>query len=487
MQWLLRPWAALLLGALLSFSSGLMADETAPGGSPVEETQATSPAPAPNTPQALVDKYRPQLERLHYVMDMIKAQGAVPVEDEDLIMGGLKGMMKKLDPYSVYLSDKENKKWKEHLAGEFGGLGITIGIEDNVLTVISPLEDTPAWRAGLQSGDQIIKIEGESTDGITIDDAVGKMRGLKGTTCNITIFRASENTTTDYAIVRDIIKIKSVKSAPLNDRVGYVRISNFQEHTSQELREAIAALHQGPDGKDHLQGLVLDLRGNSGGLLKEANAVADIFLKEGLVVYTQGRQANNRRNYVARTDGTEPDYPMVVLVNKGSASASEIVTGALKDHRRALVVGQTTFGKGSVQNFFPLTNGDSLKMTTQHYFTPNGNNIHLLGIKPDVSVEPLPRNVIAEMRRTREEAGEEALENGSSMSKPMREADLPGHLKNEEGYEEEGGAVPDSYRAQLEKINVDYDLDTQLQRAVGLLQGFSAIAGPPKVLDRMPN
>lgn len=302
---------------------------------------------------------------------------------KDLIYGGLKGMLQSLDPHSQFMTPEEFKEMKEDTSGHFGGLGITIGIRDSVLTVISPMEDTPAFRAGLLSGDKIIEIDGESTDGIVMHDALKKLRGEPGTDVTIKIYRPENQEIKEHTITRAIINVASVKDARVLDGgIGYVRLTQFGEETSGELQKALDELVS-----QHVRALVLDLRGNPGGLLSAAVEVSQKFLKNGdLIVFTRGRNDRVEHSYRARGRKGFPKMPMAILINGGSASASEIVAGALQDNQRATLVGEKSFGKGSVQSVLPLEDSSAIRLTTAKYYTPSERVIHENGIEPDIVV-----------------------------------------------------------------------------------------------------
>ncbi len=324
-------------------------------------------------------------EAIHY----IETNYVKDVKPQDLIYSAIKGMTSDLDPHSVFLTPDMYKEMKVETKGEFGGLGIEITMKDGVLTIVSPIEDTPAWRAGLKAGDKIIKIDGKPTKGMTLMDAVKKLRGPKGTKVTITILREGVDKPFDVTIVRDIIKIKSVRYKWINekDKIGYIKIRSFQEKTTKELDEAFYKLYD-----QGLKALILDLRNNPGGLLSQAVSVSDRFLKGGqLIVYVKGKWATDNLRFKSHNVGTYPYVPMVILVNAGSASAAEIVTGALKAHKRAVVIGERTFGKGSVQTVFPLSDGSALKLTTAYYYTPDNICIEEKGIEPDFVV---PENLV---------------------------------------------------------------------------------------------
>ncbi len=324
-------------------------------------------------------------EAIHY----IESNYVKDVDPKDLIYSAIKGITSDLDPHSVFLTPDMYKEMRVETKGEFGGLGIEITMKNGVLTIVSPIEGTPAWKAGLKAGDKIIKINGQPTRGMTLMDAVKKLRGPKGTKVTITIMREGVDKPFDVTIVRDIIKIKSVKYKWLDKKagIGYIKIRSFQENTTKELDSAFNTLY-----KDGLKGLVLDLRNNPGGLLSQAVSVSDRFLKGGkLIVYVKGKGSTENLKFMSHDVGTYPYVPLVILVNAGSASASEIVTGALKAHKRAVVMGERTFGKGSVQTVFPLSDGSALKLTTAYYYTPDNICIEGKGIEPDFVI---PENLV---------------------------------------------------------------------------------------------
>ncbi len=321
------------------------------------------------------------------VMNKVKKLYVEEVDTDELIQAAIKGMMKKLDPHSALLTPQAYREMQVDTRGKFEGLGIVIAIRDEVLTVISPIDDTPAFKAGIKEGDKILKIDGETTKGITLMDAVGKLRGPKGTKVTIAIMREEFTESREFTITRDVIKIPSIKSKMLEDGYGYVRITQYQERTNQDLEKSLRELESSPGG---LKGLILDLRRNPGGLLEQAAKVADRFLDSGLIVYTEGRTPSSNLKRVAHKENSHSNYPMVVLVNKGTASGSEIVAGALQDNGRAVIMGTKTFGKGSVQTIFPLREGLGLRLTTAKWYTPDGSSIHDEGITPDIIIE-LPK------------------------------------------------------------------------------------------------
>jgi len=341
--------------------------------------------------------------------------------------------------------------------GSFGGLGIEITLRDGILTVVSPIEDTPAFRAGVVAGDQIIKIEDEFTKDMTLMQAVKLMRGPKGTDIRLTIRREGEPEWIDVKLTREVIQIKSVKHRVLDPGYGYLRLTQFQERTSVEANKAIDSMaKESPDG---LRGLVLDLRNNPGGLLSQAVSVSDIFLDSGMVVYTEGRRDNQAQKFYAHAANSRTDFPMIVLVNGGSASASEIVAGALQDHRRAIVLGTQTFGKGSVQTILPVQ-GESpnaksaIRLTTARYFTPNGRSIQATGITPDIVMDPRP-----------------AVARGAGGPQMIRERNLPRHLLGGDAGDKPDGDEPKE--AATEPAKDEAPVDAQLQRALELLKSWN--------------
>src|SRR5690348_14290433 len=336
--------------------------------------------------QALPDDTYKELQTFANVLAIVQKNYVEPVSTKRLINGAIAGMLSSLDPHSAYLTPDLYRDLEVETRGSFGGLGIEITIKNDVLTVVSPIEGTPAYAAGIKSGDQIIKINNDFTKGMTLTDAVKMMHGPKGSTIHLTLHREGIPQLFNIAVTRDVIKIQSVKAKPIKDGFDYIRITTFQDGTVEDVSKAIDKFTKQDHG--HVKGLVLDLRDNPGGLLNQAVSVADAFLDGGLVVYTQGRLESQQQKYFAHKKGNFSDYPMVVLVNGGSASASEIVAGALQDQRRAIIEGTQTFGKGSVQTILPLDDDSALRLTTARYFTPNGRSIQAVGITPDVVVEP---------------------------------------------------------------------------------------------------
>jgi carboxyl-terminal processing protease len=378
------------------------------------------------------------------VVGIVKENYTEEVDTEELIYGAVKGMLRGLDPHSSFLTRDEYSEMQVDTKGAFGGIGIEIGIKEGVLTVISPIEDTPAFRAGVKAGDMIIKINDKLTKDMTLSDAVKLMRGPKGTDVTIWIMREGFDELKPFELTRAIIKIKSVRSRVLEEGFGYVRIAQFQENTTTELEKALKEFASKTGG---LKGLVLDLRNNPGGLLQQAVRVSDLFLKSGVIVSTKGRAPGQDMSFEAKSAGTHTGFPIIVIVNHGSASASEIVAGALQDHDKAVILGTRTFGKGSVQTIIPLADGSAVRLTTSKYYTPSGTSIQAKGIEPDIVV------------------GEEVREH-------IKEEDLEGHLEEEAPPEDE------------EKIKVEEKTaarvggeDIQLKRALDYLKSWYIFQG----------
>jgi carboxyl-terminal processing protease len=338
---------------------------------------------------AVEDSYE-RLKIFAEVLSLIQANYVEETKPGDLVHGGIKGMLETLDPHSSFMPPDVFKEMQVETQGSFGGLGIEITVKDRQLTVVAPIEGTPADRAGIQPGDRIVRIDGNPTKDMTLMEAVRKLRGPRGTSVVLTILREESPGPSDMKLIREIIEVKSVKAKSLGDNIAYVRIASFQERTGRDLVKAIEQLAQ-----NGMNAMVLDLRNNPGGLLNQAVQVTDLFLEKGqLIVYTEGRAKNQDLRFVAEHATEIPKVPMVILVNGGSASASEIVAGALQDWKRAVLLGTKTFGKGSVQTVIPLSDGSGLRLTTARYYTPNGRAIHSGGLMPDIVVE-VPRPGVA--------------------------------------------------------------------------------------------
>ncbi len=378
------------------------------------------------------------------VFERIKNAYVEPVDDAKLMEDAVRGMLAGLDPHSAYLEPDAFSDLQSHTSGEFGGLGIEVGMEDGFIRVIAPIDDTPAQRAGVKAGDLIIKLGDQPVQGMGLADAVKLMRGKPGSELRLTVMREGEDKPLEIVVVRDIIRVASVKQRMLDGGIGYLRITQFQVNTGKDLQSAIAKLKAEGD----LNGVVLDLRNNPGGVLRAAVEVCDAFLDQGLIVYTQGRVANSELRYSATSNTLIDDsVPIVVLINQGSASASEIVAGALQDQARAIIMGVDSFGKGSVQTILPLTKHRALKLTTARYYTPLGRSIQAQGIVPDIYVA-------------------EADVNLKDSGNFIKERDLSGHLENAKAI------TPDSSEA-LESSVVESDF--QLYEALNLLKGLVVV------------
>jgi len=384
------------------------------------------------------------------VLSLVQRDYTEEKDSKELIYNAIKGMISRLDPHSSFLDPDEYKEMKIDTRGVFGGVGIQIGIKHKILTVIAPIEDTPAWKAGIKANDKIVKIEKKSTRDMTLDEAVSLMRGPKGKDVTIYIMREGFEKPKAFTIKRDIIKIKSVKFKKKEDNIGYIRIAQFQKNTSSDLRKALVKIKP---KKGELSGLILDLRNNPGGLLQEAVAVSNFFLKSGLIVYTKGRGGEQNMVFKADAKGTQPNYPIIVLVNGGSASASEIVSGALQDHKRAVILGETTFGKGSVQTIVPLSDGSALRLTTAKYYTPSGRSIQAKGIEPDIVV------------------------GASGNRHHLKEKDLSGHLAAEGSKKKKKGNTVKKIHIVENKAPEVKGEDIQLERALEYLKSWYIFKG----------
>ena len=383
------------------------------------------------------------------VFNQIRLSYVEPIDDKTLLENAVKGMLTGLDPHSAYLDGKNFDDLKESTSGEFGGLGLEVGTENGYIKIISPIDDTPASRAGLESGDLIIKLDDKAVKDMSLDTAIKLMRGPKGSKINLTIIRQGRQQPFDITLTRDIIKVTAVRAKLLAPGFGYLRIAQFQAQTGENTAKQISQLIK--DNKAPLKGLVVDLRNNPGGILQASVKVVDNFINDGLIVYTEGRLKNSEARYHASEGDMLDGAPIVVLINGGSASASEIVAGALQDHNRAVIMGTDSFGKGSVQTVIPLTKDTAIKLTTALYYTPDGRSIQAQGIHPDIEVK---------------RAKIEALESAQHLT----EADLSGHLNNGNGGDENNGRQ----RAERESETLFND-DNQLYEALNLLKGINIL------------
>ncbi len=364
------------------------------------------------------------------VIGVIQDNYAESVDAKELIYNAIKGMVKGLDPHSSFLTPDEYSEMQIETKGSFGGIGIEIGMRDNMLTVVSPIEDTPAFKAGILAGDRIVKIGDKYTKDLTLNEAVSLMRGLKDTPVTIYIMREGFQSPKAFTIIRATIKVKSVKFRPLEEGYGYIRLVQFQENTTEELGVALKEL-KGKNGT--LKGLVLDLRNNPGGLLDEAVSVSNEFLDSGIIVYTKGRVQGKDIKFTADTARMQPDFPIIVLVNGGSASASEIVAGALQDHKRAIILGTTTFGKASVQTIISLADGSAVRLTTAKYYTPSGRSIQARGIEPDIVVGEVVKEHLKEKDLERHLLPEDGPADKNEGNSPVGARIIEAFAKGEEG------------------------------------------------------
>jgi len=416
------------------------------------------------TARAVAQETYQYLEVFNQAVDIIQKRYVKEVEIKELYYGAIQGMLARLDPHSIHLPAEAFKDMKIDITGEFGGLGIEVGLRQGQLMIISPIEDTPAWRAGIKAGDLIIKIDGASTEGITLTDAVHKMRGKRGAPVILAIIREGWVEPKNFTIVRDIITIKSVKKTEMIDgKYGYIRLITFNVKSGQEVQQAMQTLTARAGGK--LAGLILDIRYNPGGPLEQALEVADTFIAEGPIVSIKGRNPEDNKTFYAQKPNNYSGFPMIVIVNNGSASASEIVAASLQDTGRALILGTKTYGKGSVQSLFTLKDGSGIKLTTAYYYAPSGRSIQAEGIKPDVEVEELSpeQEALLEKERARQEQarfGEEKLPRYLTQEDVM-----PGETIGPEKPLEKEKPVKKTFE---EEIMSDY----QLRRAVELLRGW---------------
>lgn len=426
-----------VLGTMLSLGHGVLADRNADTAAlPLED-----------------------LRTFTEIFAKIKNDYVEPVADKTLLENAIRGMLAGLDPHSAYLVPEDYRELQAGTSGEFGGLGIEVGMEDGFVKVIAPIDDTPAKRAGVEAGDLIIRLDETPVKGMSLAEAVKIMRGKPGTDITLTIVREGEEKPLKITITRDVIKITSVKSEMVEPGYGYLRITQFQSRTGESLRDQVSKLKEASNGQ--LKGLVLDLRSNPGGVLSAAVSVSDAFLKKGVIVYTEGRLDDAKLKFNAKPTDILDGAPIVVLVDGGSASASEIVAGALQDHKRAIIMGDKTFGKGSVQTILPMENGSALKLTTARYYTPFGTSIQAKGIEPDIKLDRLKIT----------------LDDISDNSSRVKEADLARHLTNgdeENGKNKSGADAEKSKKDQAKKeplVRRDYGL----YQAINLLKGLNIL------------
>lgn len=434
--------AGMFLGLSVALTHGVWADRTAA----VQLSDQVGTLPVKD------------LQTFVEILNRVKADYVEEVSDQKLFENAIRGMLDGLDPHSAYLDAEEFKEMTISTSGKFGGLGIEVQMQDGFVRVVAPIDDTPAARAGMQPGDLIVKIDGAPVKGLTLTDAVNKMRGEPGTRIKLTVVRQTEPQPMSVELTRDVIKVSSVRSRMLEDKLGYVRISTFASSTGQNLDTEIKKLQKEAGGE--LDGLILDLRNNPGGVLNAAVEVSDTFLEAGAIVSIKGRELDANREFNATAGDALDGRPVVVMVNSGSASASEIVAGALQDHRRAVLIGSKTFGKGSVQTILPLQNSAAIKLTTARYYTPSGRSIQAEGIEPDIKVRRLKLSQVED--------------NGLT---PVTEADLTRHLDNGKGADKDAEADDDTDEAaaSLESADEAEDLaetDYTLYESLNLLKAL---------------
>ena len=425
-----------------------------------------------NTTANSINTYE-KLKTFSEVLSLIESSYVEKVDSKALIEGAIGGLVKSLDPHTTYLPPEAYQEMQVQTSGKFGGLGMEISIRKGVLTVISPIEDTPAFNAGIQAGDKIIKIEEDSTLDMSLIDAVSRLRGEIGSAVNITVFREGLEAPLLVKIVRDIIKVQSVKKKVYNNNIGYIKIRSFAKTTTKDLDAVLTNFENKGITK-----LILDVRNNPGGLLNQAVEVSDRFLEnENLIVYTKGRTEDQNMRFTTHDRVKRVKYPMIILVNGGSASASEIVAGALQDLGRAVILGTSTFGKGSVQTIIPLSDGSALRLTTARYYTPSGRVIQENGIIPDIVVVNQPLSSID--KKDENKLDKEPAEK-ERMRRFLRERDLKKHLKGKtsiEGKDSDDlkGAVPIKEEKNIGQLEEDLEKDSQLRQAVSLLSGWDVM------------
>lgn len=429
---------ALVVALCLSGLSG------SPGLAAAQESEAPAAEALP------VDEIRTFAE----VFTKVKKDYVEELGDADLLESAIKGLLEGLDPHSSYLDEEAYLALQEGTTGQFGGLGIEVGMEDGFIKVISPIDDTPAQQAGIQAGDLIIRLDETPVKGLSLSEAVNRMRGEPGTDITLTIVREGEEKPLKIAITRDLIKVRSVRSRTLAPGFGYLRISHFQIHTAEDARVALQKLKE--DNDNELQGLVIDLRNNPGGTLSGAVGVSDLFLNKGLIVYTKGRIEDSNLSFHAKPADMLNGAPIVALVNAGSASASEIVAGALQDHQRGVVMGQRTFGKGSVQSVLTISNNAALKLTTALYYTPSGRSIQAEGIEPDIVIDRVKIEAIG---------GEADI---------ITEENLNQHLKGEENDEQDEEL--DEAAVKARETQTMLEKDYALRQALNVLKGLKILS-----------
>ncbi|OGP66755.1 MAG: peptidase S41 [Deltaproteobacteria bacterium RBG_13_47_9] len=408
------------------------------------------------------------------VLGLLQRDYVEETNSKDLVYGAIKGMLETLDPHSAFMPPNTYKEMQEETKGRFEGIGIEIEMKNSILTVVSPIVDTPAFKAGIQAGDQIVKIEGEPTKNLTLLDSVKRLRGPKGSNVTISIMREGFTKPQEFTLIRDVIPVKSVRYELLEKEYGYIRVTQFQEKTDSEFEKAMKALEE--ETKGSLKGLILDLRNNPGGLLDQAVKVTDRFVESGLIVSVEGRREDQKIKFYAHPEGTVNHYPLILLINGGSASGAEIVAGAIQDHGRGILLGTQTFGKGSVQTIFPLKDGSGLRLTTARYYTPNGRSIQAKGIVPDIAVKPSQtegeKAVPVPKFPSERDLERHLIDVGKGLPKekepPQEKEPTTEQLKKEETKKEE---------SKKEETKEKKPTDIQLERALELLKSWEIFKG----------
>lgn len=400
------------------------------------------------------EKTYKQLEIFSNVLSILQENYVEEIDTQKAVDGAIQGLLLTLDPHSSYLKPEELKDLQEETSGSFSGIGIEITIKDGILTVISPIEGTPADKAGIKANDLIVEIDGQKTKDMSSDEAIKRLRGTRGSKVNITIQREGENQLRPMTLVRDVIPIHSVKASFLTPGFAYFRVTNFQSHTTRDFKKELIGLQK----KQNIRGLILDLRNNPGGLLNQAVSVSDIFLRKGTIVSTKGRTEDQNMVFQAHSTADDAGMPIVVLINEGSASASEIVAGAIQDHKRGVIVGTRSFGKGSVQTIIPLPDGAGLRMTTARYYTPANRSIQALGINPDVEIS----------------AQEPAKEDSPADEETLRETDLKNHIKDQKDLPPAAMAIDPETKERLKN-------DPQLNTALNILKSLDLFSSYRKL------
>ncbi len=441
-----------MLRILLSLSMGfIFLSSLAQADEPNTEVAATESQPIAEQDQRLPLR---ELRLFTQVFEQIRQGYVEEVSDTQLLENAIAGLLTELDPHSVYLNEESYGDLEENSSGEYGGLGLEVATQDGVIRVVSPIDDSPAAEAGIEAGDLIIKMNDNPVRGMSLQKAIEKMRGEQGTSIKLTVYREGEDDTMDIDVVRDIIQVSAVRNRLLESGYGYVRIAQFQRKSGSDFVDALQELKQQSEQENPLKGLVIDLRNNPGGLVPASVEIADALIDSGTIVYTEGRLPSSNQSFDATPGDMLEGLPVVVLINGGSASASEIVAGALQDHGRAAILGTQSFGKGSVQTVVPLGDGRAVKLTTARYFTPNGRSIQAEGIVPDITVER------AEIRPY-------------NFRQRVREADLEGHLETMDEDSKPADADDDG------ESKEDLSADNQLYEAVNLLKGFYLLGAKP--------